>query len=114
MTRRHFVSLGMFIVDEFLFEDEDGNPTGKSLGPQIGGGGTYAVVGARMWLDPTDIGMIVDRGHDFPTHIQTKLDSYGSDMWLFRDDSGRRTTKALNHYCGEHRGGLGSSTSLRE
>ena len=36
MTQRHFVSLGMFIVDQFLFEDEDGNPTGRSLDPQVG------------------------------------------------------------------------------
>jgi hypothetical protein len=36
MTQRQFVSLGMFIVDQFLFEDEDGNPTGRSLDPQVG------------------------------------------------------------------------------
>jgi hypothetical protein len=35
MTQRQFVSLGMFIVDEFLFEDEDGNPTGRNLDPQV-------------------------------------------------------------------------------
>lgn len=35
MTQRQFVSLGMFIVDQFLFEDEDGNPTGRSLDPQV-------------------------------------------------------------------------------
>ena len=55
-------------------------------------------------LDSTDVGMIVDRGHDFPPHIQVKLDSYGSDMWLFRDDPTRGTTTALNHYRGDHRG----------
>ena len=36
MTQRQFVSLGMFIVDQFLFEDEDGNPTGRNLDPQVG------------------------------------------------------------------------------
>jgi len=35
MTQRQFVSLGMFIVDRFLFEDEDGNPTGGNLDPQV-------------------------------------------------------------------------------
>jgi len=104
MTQRQFVSLGMFIVDQFLFEDEDGNSTGRCLDPQIGGGGTYAAIGARIWLDPADIGMVVDRGRDFPPLIQAKLDSYGSDMWLFRDDPTRGTTKALNHYRGDHRG----------
>jgi len=105
MVQRQFVSLGMFIVDEFLFEDEDGNPTGRSLDPQIGGGGTYAAIGARIWLDPTDVGIVVDRGHDFPSHIQTRLESYGSDMWLFRDNPTCGTTTALNHYRGDHRGG---------
>jgi len=57
-------------------------------------------------LDPSDVGMVVDRGHDFPSHIQAKLDSYGSDMWLFRDDPTRGTTKALNHYRGDHRGSV--------
>ena len=50
--------------------------------------------------------MVIDRGHDFPSHIQARLDSYGSDMWLFRDDPTRRTTTALNHYRGEHRGSV--------
>jgi hypothetical protein len=35
MIQRQFVSLGVFIVDEFLFEDEDGNPTGRNLDPQV-------------------------------------------------------------------------------
>jgi hypothetical protein len=63
---RKFVSLGMFIIDEFAFLDHAGNPTGRTLEPQegvifhtyslllilvlqIGGGGTYANVGARVW-----------------------------------------------------------------
>jgi len=35
MAQRQFVSLGMFILDQFLFEDEDGNPTGRNLDPQV-------------------------------------------------------------------------------
>jgi hypothetical protein len=154
MTQRQFVSLGMFIVDHFSFEDEDGNPTGRNLEPQVclcGHCGDpfphpTCVLAAypplsdlnpdRRWrnlccyrsqdlvsdrytktrclcdlivawsrrLDPTDIGMVVDRGRDFPSHIQAKLDSYGSDMWLFRDDPTRGTTKALNYYRGDYRG----------
>lgn len=49
------------------------------------------------------LGMVVDRGHDFPSSIQTKLDSYGSDMWLFRDHSDIGTTRAINTYKGDHR-----------
>ncbi|KAF8803908.1 Ribokinase-like protein [Phlegmacium glaucopus] len=99
-----FVTLGMFIIDEFTFEDEDGRPTGQFLAPQIGGGGTYAAIGARIWLPPNQVGMIVDRGHDFPTSIEGKLLEYGPEMWLFRDQPHHHTTRANNSYKGEHRG----------
>jgi len=71
---RKFVSLGLFIIDEFAFADVTGKQTGLSLPPQesvffsihlplhhpsyllslaqlcqIGGGGTYATIGARVW-----------------------------------------------------------------
>lgn len=48
--------------------------------------------------------MIVDRGNDFPHDVQESLEKYGSDMWLFRNDALRVTTRALNMYRGEHRG----------
>ncbi|KAF9246977.1 Ribokinase-like protein [Melanogaster broomeanus] len=89
----HFVSLGMFIIDEFTFADENG----------IGGGGTYATIGARIWLSPSNVGMIIDRGDDFPQDIQEKLLSYGSDLWHFRDHSDWATTRALNSYRGDVR-----------
>ncbi|KAF9221896.1 Ribokinase-like protein [Gyrodon lividus] len=99
----HFVSLGMFIIDEFTFADENGVPTGKTVPSQIGGGGTYATIGARIWLPASEVGMIIDRGHDFPQHLQEKLLSYGSDLWHFRDHSDHKTTRALNSYRGDHR-----------
>jgi hypothetical protein len=49
------------------------------------------------------LGMVVDRGNDFPRSIQTQLDSYGSDMWLFRDHSNIGTTRAINSYQGDCR-----------
>ncbi|KAF7776378.1 hypothetical protein Agabi119p4_4771 [Agaricus bisporus var. burnettii] len=98
-----FVTLGLFIVDEFEFKDENGEPTGKTLKSQIGGGGTYAVIGARMWLPPGRIGMIVDKGYDFPKEIEEKLLGYGEDMWLFRDQPDHPTTRALNSYHGDYR-----------
>ncbi|KAH9844016.1 Ribokinase-like protein [Rhodofomes roseus] len=102
---RVFVSLGMFIIDEFQFHDDDDRPTGRTLPPQESAprGGTYAALGARIWLPPAHVGMIVDRGTDFPEQIQRKLDVYGSDMWLFRDHKDRATTRSLNSYRGEHR-----------
>ncbi|ELU43167.1 PfkB domain-containing protein [Rhizoctonia solani AG-1 IA] len=77
---KQFVSLGLFILDEFEFLDATGEPTGKILPTQVGGGGTYAAVGARIWLPASEIGQIVDRGFDFPAAVQRELDHYGPDM----------------------------------
>nr|VWO97302.1 CBFD_NFYB_HMF domain-containing protein [Ganoderma boninense] len=33
-SSRNFVSIGMFIIDEFSFADEDGKPTGKTMTTQ--------------------------------------------------------------------------------
>ncbi|KAF8204950.1 Ribokinase-like protein [Pholiota molesta] len=103
-SAKSFVTLGMFIIDAFSFMDEDGKPTGCTVESQIGGGGTYASIGARIWLSSTEIGMIVDRGNDFPEEIAQSLLNYGEEMWLFRDNPHRRTTRALNSYRGEFRG----------
>ncbi|KAG2118961.1 Ribokinase-like protein [Suillus discolor] len=99
-----FVTFGMFIIDEFSFADEQGKPTGKTVAPQIGGGGTYAIIGARIWLPPDTLGMIIDRGNDFPQDVQNRLLTYGSDIWHFRDDTNRLTTRSRNSYKGQFRG----------
>ena len=71
---------------------------------QIGGGGTYAAIGARIFLPDNQIAMLVDRGKDFGIHNHEVMDSYGHYMWIFRDQPDRGTTRALNLYRGEHRG----------
>lgn len=58
----------------------------------------------NLRLPPHEVGAIVDRGKDFPEDIQKSLETYGSDMWLFRDDPDRVTTRAANIYRGEFRG----------
>lgn len=143
---REFVSLGMFIIDEFTFVDEKGEPTEQSLPPQVC---VLAIVSAECAilnllatvrlevevptppsahaygavlrfghvhigdgsdsrysprLPPSKLGVIIDRGNDFPSHIQAVLDAYGSDMWLFRDNPDRGTARARNSYQGESRG----------
>lgn len=55
-------------------------------------------------LPPNKVGMIVDRGHDFPSDVQTRLEHYGVDLWYFRDDKSRVTTRARNTYVGDSRG----------
>ncbi|KAJ3810517.1 Ribokinase-like protein [Lentinula aff. lateritia] len=104
-----FVTLGMFIIDEFSYTDLEGKSTKAStfepnLDAQIGGGGTYAAIGTRLWLPPEQVGMIVDKGYDFPSEIENKLKAYGDQMWLFRPQNQARTTRAMNIYKGDHRG----------
>ncbi|KAJ7774357.1 Ribokinase-like protein [Mycena maculata] len=92
----------MFIIDEFSFLDDNGKSTAKSLAPQIGGGGTYASIGARVWLPPSQVGMIIDRGSDFPPSMETELAEFGDEMWVYRNQP-TGTTRALNTYRGDHR-----------
>ncbi|KAH8830317.1 Ribokinase-like protein, partial [Flagelloscypha sp. PMI_526] len=110
-SSKHFVSLGMFIVDEFSFKTTTGESINKSIPSQvasaftIGGGGTYAALGARIWLSAEDVGMIVDRGNDWGRQIPRTIrkSMFGKEMWLFRDDPSRVTTRALNAYVGDVR-----------
>lgn len=139
-----FVTLGMFIIDEFSFMYEDGRPTGQTLASQECPSRkssphcvadakfihrleevehmlplvlVYGFVASSIMLDklplmlnfvsrlpPSEIGMIVDKGDDFPEKIKQSLVEYGRDMWLFREQAEAKTTRALNSYRGEHRG----------
>ncbi|CAG7849441.1 SubName: Full=Uncharacterized protein {ECO:0000313/EMBL:KIM33423.1} [Serendipita indica DSM 11827] len=103
---RVFMTLGMFIMDRFEYLDESGQPTGREAQEQtkIGGGGTYASIGARMFLQDDQISMIVDKGFDFQSSVLEQLSEYGRDMWIYREHADRGTTRALNLYRGEHRG----------
>lgn len=67
---------------------------------QIGGGGTNL---NQQRLPANHVGMVVDKGYDFPSAIETKLLSYGQDMWMFRDQPHHQTTRAINTYRGDYR-----------
>ncbi|CAO1619898.1 unnamed protein product [Sympodiomycopsis kandeliae] len=126
-TELLFGTLGMFIIDTFKYIDA---LTGQDLGDQgrgerIGGGGTYATIGARIWLSPEQLIMVIDRGIDFQSDWQRTLDEFAScadekskthahALWKYRDrtvhdDTGtgeqgsQLTTKARNVYYGEKR-----------
>lgn len=104
--------MGMFIIDTFQFLDPTtGHDLGnKGLEDQIGGGGCYFAIGARMWLPPADLQMIIDRGCDWRPADQAVLDQFNrtpsqeeGSMWHYRSRPDR-TTRAVNIYKGEHRG----------
>ncbi|KAK0570054.1 hypothetical protein OC861_000361 [Tilletia horrida] len=109
-------TLGMFIIDEFQFIDPvTGADEGDhGLGDQVGGGGTYFTIGARVWLPSSQLSMVIDRGDDFPAPVQADLQRYeasdkveteNKSMWRYRQrGDGYGTTRALNIYKGQQRG----------
>lgn len=82
-------SLGMFIIDEIHF------PHKEIVDNIMGGAGTYAVVGGRMFSKK--IGWIVDRGYDFPQSVTDTIDSW--DIYtIWRSTPLRKTTRGWNMY----------------
>lgn len=111
--RIRIATLGLFILDTFEWHDSTtGEITSKST-EVIGGAGTYVCVAARMWLAAHEVGIVVDRGSDWPKEVQDKLDKFG-EMWTFRNNQDQLTTRALNLYKGEHRGESTDSSSAEE
>jgi hypothetical protein len=53
-------------------------------------------------LQPSQVGMIIDRGSDFPPAMERTLAQFGEEMWLYRDQP-VGTTRALNTYRGDRR-----------
>ncbi|TIC23638.1 Ribokinase-like protein [Wallemia mellicola] len=105
---KDIITLGMFIVDEFEYRHLNGElDTSKQTSSQIGGGGTYAIIGSRMWTEPTKLGQIVDTGSDFDKETENTLESYEHDksnrMFILRADPNKATTRAVNKYTGQRR-----------
>ncbi len=48
-ARAVFSTLGMFIIDTFEFKDATDFPPDFQMVDRIGGAGTFASVGARIW-----------------------------------------------------------------
>ncbi|BFZ61452.1 hypothetical protein YB2330_002518 [Saitoella coloradoensis] len=95
------VTLGMFIIDRLVFED------GAILDDVTGGAGTWALLGARVHLQPPEskgVTMIVDAGSDFPNSVKEDIDSWQTGT-LVRSTPERLTTRGLNTYGpGDYRG----------
>jgi sugar/nucleoside kinase (ribokinase family) len=66
----------------------------------VGGGSTYAVIGARI-ISPrptsSSIGWVVDKGTDFPPHLVSLIDSWDTRC-VFRPNPDRLTTRGWNGY----------------
>ncbi|WWD18480.1 hypothetical protein CI109_102932 [Kwoniella shandongensis] len=100
------VTLEHLILDTFTRVDEDGVETPVEQPDQIGGGGTYTIIGARMFLPPSRLGMVVDyTPSTLPEEIKDQLKSYGEELWAFRErQDGHPTARAVNRYKGQTRG----------
>jgi hypothetical protein len=91
-----FTTFGMFILDEIHF----GGDKEDVVDNIIGGAGTYAVIGARLFSPGPQakaIGWIVDAGNDFPHEIRQDLVVLGTDLTI-REDQERKTTRGWNKY----------------
>lgn len=99
-------SLEQFIIDTFTRIEPDGAERPTERPDEIGGGGTYTVLGARMFLPPSRLGMIVDyTPGTMPPAMRSRLAQYGPEMYCFRlRDDGDPTARAVNRYKGEERG----------
>ncbi|KAJ2892573.1 hypothetical protein MKZ38_009604 [Zalerion maritima] len=91
-----FVTLGMFIID-----DIDLPPPLPPVKNILGGAGTFAAIGARLFSPPPDssrtVGWIIDQGHDFPSDMTTLIESWSSSAHL-RSTPDRATTRGWNGY----------------
>ncbi|ORY24307.1 Ribokinase-like protein [Naematelia encephala] len=102
MSTGRIVTLEQFIIDTFTQIDENGVETPSDIPDQIGGGGTYMIIGSRMFLPPERLGMIVHHGSEpLPKPMQDKLDSYGPEIWV--SQKSKHTCLGLNRYRGDHR-----------
>jgi len=68
----------------------------------------YALVGARMWLDSSDLRCVVDRasekrGRDFPKKLEEQLNVFGEDIWYWNEGPETRAAKSRLKYEGNVR-----------
>lgn len=76
--------------------------------------GIIAMIGARLFLPSSNIGLIVDEGQDFPLEFKDQLNILGEGIY-WREREGN-TSRALNIYSGPEFGyvSLHRSCSIRK
>ncbi|TQS36859.1 hypothetical protein Golomagni_02682 [Golovinomyces magnicellulatus] len=90
-----FCTLGMLIIDEILYP-----PPRLPVSNILGGAGTYAAVGARLFSPPPlskRICWVVDAGSDFPSTLTSLIQSWETSV-LLRKNPSRLTTRGINTY----------------
>ena len=72
MSRVSYVSIGNVIIDDIVL------PDGVTHMGVLGGGGTHAIVGMRIWTD--EIGFVAAVGSDLLPECREALEAYNIDL----------------------------------
>ncbi|KAH1488071.1 hypothetical protein LV164_000014 [Aspergillus fumigatus] len=89
-----FTSLGLVVLDEIRF------PSQEPLLDVLGGSGTYATLGARLFLRPPlsrTLGWMIHTGHDFPELMTDRLRSWDSTL-IVKREADKPSTRGLLEY----------------
>ncbi|RFU24620.1 hypothetical protein B7463_g11716, partial [Scytalidium lignicola] len=90
-----FCTLGMFIIDEIHYL-----PPKPPVYDILGGAGSYAALGARIFSPPPQsrsISWIIDKGSDFPEDLLNQVNSWETSC-VIRSTPDRLTTRGWNGY----------------
>ncbi|WWC92495.1 uncharacterized protein L201_007454 [Kwoniella dendrophila CBS 6074] len=88
--------------------DDHPTPDAEEVYEMLGGGALYALVGARLWLSPSQIRTLVNRApdnqhDDLPSEAEDKLNSLGKEIWVWNEGEGTKMTRARIRYEGDVR-----------
>ncbi len=86
MSRVSYVSIGNVIIDDIVL------PDGVTHMGVLGGGGTHAIVGMRIWTD--EIGFVAAVGSDLLPECREALEAYNIDLSGIVLRSGYQTARA--------------------
>lgn len=90
-------TLGLFIIDDNIYPDSWNRPSEHDI---VGGGASYAIVGARIASGPrlgARVAGIIDKGTDFPQDVEDEINAWGAGP-IFRENKNRLTTRGANVY----------------
>ena len=96
-----FVTMGMFIIDYVYHE----NRLHQAPYEAMGGAGSFAALGARLFLQPPasrQIGWIVDAGEDFPDHMREEIEGWDTSC-VMREWSNRKTARGVHRLLNDRR-----------
>lgn len=81
-----YVTFSNIIIDDIVLWD------GRTFMGTLGGSGTHAVIGMRVWSDR--VGLVATVGHDFEAAQRVQLEKLGTDMRSVVTREGYQTARA--------------------